>query len=204
MKSRMWRLAAVGAAALVFGLGAERLWAQGSRRAPARVGLLRPGQSAQAQTPQQKAKKVAAAAVQTGLFMILEYDPALSRDLDLDDNGDFLDNGDRALRQGDVWLSNRNGARLRIIGRFATEYQYLDVSGEDEGTDLNQITDLYFFNDGQVRVSGFWNVNDGNGDAAALHVDGTTGVQGLRRYQNGQFFFLDGLNDDEELWFLGR
>jgi len=203
MKSRWWKAAVCGAAVVLFGMGAERLAAQG-RRAPARVGLLRPTQNAKTDTPQAKASRVQAMAKQVGLFLVLEYKPALSTDLDLDDNGGFLDNGDRALRQGDIWLSNRNGTKIRIIGRFAAEFQYLDVSGESEGIDLNQITDLYFFNDGQARASGFWNVGDGNGGAATLHVDGTTGVSGLRRFNNGQFFFLAGLNDENELWFLGR
>lgn len=197
---KWWALG--GVAALVFGVGAGQLAAQG-RRSPARAGLLRPGQAVKAASPEVRAKRVAAAARQLGLLLVLEYDPALSKDLDLDDNGGFLDNGDRALRQGDIWLSNRNADKLRIIGRFATEFTYWDVSGEDEGIDLTQVIDMYFFEDGQARASGFWNVGDGNGGTPTLHMDGATGVRGLRRFTSGQFFFLEGLDDENELWFLG-
>lgn len=205
MKQWQWKAGIAGVAVLGIALGAGRLAAQASRNA-GRAGLVRnPALAGQRLSPQARAQRaIQAQAQQTGLLLVLEYDPDLAKDLDLDDNGSFLDTGDRRIRQGDLWLSNRNGAKVRRIGSFASEFQYLDVSGETTGTDLTQVTDLFFERDGQVRASGFWNVDDGAG-GPALHVDGTTGRNsGVRRYNNGQLFFLDTLSDTEELWFLAR
>lgn len=200
-----WKAGAAGLTLAVVAFGAGRLMAQ-APQAVGRAGLVRnPALASSRPSPQLRAQRaLQAQATQTGLFLLLEYDADQAVDLDLDDNGSFLDTGDRRIRQGVIWLSNRNGSRVREIGRFASEFQYLDVSGETTGTDLTQVTDLYFSADGQVRASGFWNVDDGAG-SPALHVDGTTGrPAGVRRYNNGQLFFLDTVSDTEELWFLGR
>jgi hypothetical protein len=199
--------AGVAAVALaLLGFGATRLLAQTPRNS-SRRGLIRnPAVAAKKLTPQQKAAgKAQIQAQQVGLVLLFEYDDDLAKDLDLDDNGTFTDNGDRALREGDIWLSNRNAARIRRIGRFVSEFQYFDVTGEDTGTDLTQVTDMFFEDDGQARASGFWNVPDGAG-SPALHIDGATGLaRGVRRYVNGQLFLLDDeVDENEELWFLAR
>jgi hypothetical protein len=193
-----WKFGLAAGTALVIAAGAGRLAAQSARSA-GRAGILRNPALGKSQ---QRRGQISAQAVQSGLALVLEYDPALAKNLDLDDNGTDTDNGDRAIRQGDIWLSNRNGALIRRIGRFVSEFTYWDASGESAGTDVTQVVDMQFDTDGQVRASGFWNVDDGGGPA--LHVDGTTGTSSLRRYNNGQFFFLDTLNPDEELWFLAR
>lgn len=192
---------AAGTAALL-ALGAGRLAAQ-SNRSAGRAGIARnPGLAQSAAQPGGRGR-LSAQAVQTGLVLVLEYNPDLAKNLDLDDNGSDIDNGDRAIRQGDIWLSNRNGALIRKVGRFVSEFQYWGVSGEATGADVTQVTDLHFDAQGQIRASGFWNVDDGAG-SPALHVDGTTGNASLRRYNNGQFFFLDTLDTNRELWFLAR
>ena len=201
----LWKLGAAGLTALLLALGAGRLSAQANRN-PTRAGLVRnpalTGQRLSAEARRQRAIQIQA--TQKGLLLLLEYDTDLAKDLDLDDNASFLDTGDRQLRQGTIWLSNRAGDRVRAIGTFASEFQFLDASGEEDGTDLTQVTDLFFEGDGQARASGFWNVDDGAG-SPALHIDGTTGRNaGIRRYNNGQFFFLDVISDTEELWFLAR
>jgi hypothetical protein len=200
MTQWQWKVGLAAGTALVIAAGAGRLAAQSARSA-GRAGIVR--NPALAQAPQARGTRITAQAAQTGLVLVLDYDPDLAKNLDLDDNGTDTDNGDRAIRQGDIWLSNRNGDRIRRIGRFVTEFQYWDASGESTATDVTQVTDLQFDRDGQVRASGFWNVDDGAG-SPALHVDGTTGTNSLRRYNNGQFFFLDTLSTDEELWFLAR
>jgi hypothetical protein len=139
----------------------------------------------------------------TGLLILFRYDPALSTDLDLDDNGGFQDNGDRAIRQGEVWLSNRFGDRLSLIGRFASIYDYLDVIGEPTGTDLAVTHDLFFDRDGQLRAGGFWNVDDFVG-APAFSTHGATGSPGLRSYRTGQLVFLATVSDTEELYLLAK
>jgi hypothetical protein len=197
-----WKAAVALGAVAAIGLGAGRLAAQGRARSHSKVVRIPRPTPLSAQARSQKA--ISVSSTQSGLLLVLENNPGLEKTLDLDDNGTFQDNGDRVLRQGAIWLSNRHGDKLKNIGTYASDFTWLDVSGETDGTDLTQTTDLFFRNDGQARASGFWNVDDGAGDPA-LHIDGTTGRNsGLRRYNNGQFFFLDTLDDNNELWFLAR
>ena len=209
MKHWSWKVVAASAALLAGGVGVSRLSAQtaSSAKPATRAGLVR--NPLAARQGRLNARTLASKLVsvqshqQTGLLVLFEYSPALSRDLDLDDNGEFTDNGDRALRQGTLWLSDRRGSKISSIGRFATLLDYLDVSGEATGTDLTQTTDMYFSRSGQVRAGGFWDVDDGAG-APALGISGATGTASLRRYRQGQLIYLGEIEENEELYLLAR
>lgn len=138
-----------------------------------------------------------------GSYILFEYDTGLTKQIDLDDNGEIQDTGDRAIFQGSLWLSNRFGAKIANTGRFTTIYDYLDVSGESTGTDLTQTTDLLIYNAGQIRAGGYWDVEDGVGDPA-LPVLGATGTGATRRYMTGQLIFLGEVVEGQELYFLAR
>jgi hypothetical protein len=198
--------AALAVAALAFGAG--RLHAQGAGRPAGRARLVRkpptfqePVMSAQALSA--KVGQIQARAVLTGTLLLFQYNPDLTRELDLDDNGDAQDNGDRLIAQGKLWLSNRSGAKLRVVGEFASVYDYLDASGEATGTDVLQQTDLLLYGSGQVRAGGFWNVEDVVG-SPAVGVLGATGSRSLRIYGSGQLVFLGKVADGEELYFLTK
>ena len=209
MKHWSWKIAAASGLLLAGGVGVSRLSAQTATAAkpPTRAGLTR--NPLAARQGRLNARTLASKLVgvqshqQAGLLLLFEYDPALSRDLDLDDNGEFPDNGDRALRQGTLWLSDRSGSKISAIGKFATFLDYLDISGEATGTDLTQTTDMFFSRSGQVRAGGFWDVDDGAG-APALGIEGATGTSSLRRYRQGQLIFLGEIEDNEELYLLAR
>lgn len=204
-----WKAAAVGIALAAGGIGTGALWAQTTSRSggPRTVLPRRPAFAAQAAlTPQAlsaKANRVQAQASLLGTLILLEYDAGLTRTLDLDDNGEVQDNGDRALFQGTVWRSDRAGRKVANIGRFTSIFDYLDVSGESTGTDLTQTTDLLIFNEGQIRAGGFWDVDDGVGDPA-LPILGATGRNSTRRYSGGQLLFLGKVAEGQELYFLSR
>lgn len=207
MKRLSWMLVTAGVAALCTVAGAGALRAQSATgKSPRQVLSRRPAFQMQAPlSPQVLAKKAQAlkARALVGTYLLFQYDSGLTRELDLDNNGQFQDNGDRVLFQGTVWVSNRNGAKVANAGRFSSIYDYLDISGESTGTDLTQTTDILMYNTGQIRAGGFWNVVDGIGDPT-LPVTGATGKKSLRRYKNGQLIFIGTVADGEELYFLAR
>jgi len=209
MKRFPWKTTAVALALAAGGAGTGALWAQSAARHGGAHSLLprRPSFASQAVlTPQQlsaKANRVQAQATLLGTLILFEYDSGLTRTLDLDDNGEVQDNGDRALFQGTVWRSDRAGRKIANIGRFASIFDYLDVSGESTGTDLTQTTDILITNEGQIRAGGFWDVDDGVGDPA-LPILGATGRNSTRRYSGGQLLFLGKVADGQELYFLSR
>ncbi|MGV3723688.1 MAG: hypothetical protein ACO1SX_22550 [Actinomycetota bacterium] len=208
MKRISWRILAVGLAVLGAGSGAGVLWAStaASKASPRKALPRRSALMSQAPlTSQALAKKALAlqARALVGTYILFEYDGGLTKQLDLDDNGEIQDTGDRAIFQGSIWVSNRNGARIANTGRFTTIYDYLDLSGESTGTDLTQTTDLLIYNAGQIRAGGFWDVEDGVGDPA-LPVLGATGTKATRRYMSGQLIFLGEVTDGQELYFLAR
>jgi hypothetical protein len=209
MKRFSWKVAALGIALAAGGAGSGALWAQtAAHRGGARSVLPRkPAFAAKtalsAQELSAKANRVQAQATLLGTLILLEYDSGLTRTLDLDDNGDVQDNGDRALFQGTVWRSDRSGRKIANIGRFTSIFDYLDVSGESTGTDLTQTTDILIYNEGQIRAGGFWDVDDGVGDPA-LPILGATGRNSTRRYGGGQLLFLGKVVEGQELYFLSR
>src|SRR5687767_12749936 len=91
---------AAGLTLAVVALGAGRLMAQAPRPV-GRAGLVRnPALASSRPSPQVRAQRaIQAQASQTGLFLLLDYDPDQAVDLDLDDSGSFLDTGDRRIRQ---------------------------------------------------------------------------------------------------------
>ena len=206
MKRVSWKVG-IGAALVASALGAGALWAQSAtRKSEPRSALVRrPKFMMQApRSAQALAQRVQASArTLIGTPILFEYDSGLTRELDLDDNGEVQDNGDRAIFQGTVWLSDRSGRKISNIGRFTSIYDYLDISGESTGTDLTQTTDILIYNSGQIRAGGFWNVEDGNGDPS-LSIAGATGASSSRRYANGQLLFLGKVTDGQELYFLAR
>lgn len=206
MTFRPWKVAAAATAVTAVLLGGAQLAAQNAAAHHAgRLGLMRrPAALNQAPlTPQQRiSRSVSAQATFKGLLVVFEYNPNLSKALDLDDNGSTLDNGDRTLRQGTIWLSNRSGDKLRRIGEFAAIFDYLDVSGENSGTDITQAVDMFFTGSGQIRAAGFWNVDDGVG-SPSLGITGATGTS-LKQYRQGQLIYLDALSDNDELYLLAK
>jgi hypothetical protein len=206
MKRVSWKVG-IGAVLAATALGAGALWAQsGAHRGEPRSALARrPKFAAQApRSPQALAQRVQAQArALIGTPILFEYDAGLTRELDLDDNGEVQDNGDRAIFQGTVWLSDRAGRKISNIGKFTSIFDYLDISGESTGTDLTQTTDILLYNSGQIRAGGFWNVEDGNGDPS-LPIAGATGTSASRRYANGQLLFLGKVTEGQELYFLAR
>lgn len=209
MKRISWKAAAAGFALLAAGTGSGALWAQNAARRGGAHTVLprRPAfasqQALSAQQLSAKVNRVQAQASLLGTLILLEYDSGLTRTLDMDDNGTFQDNGDRAIFQGTVWRSDRAGRRIANIGRFTSIFDYLDVSGESTGTDLTQTTDILIANEGQIRAGGFWDVEDGVGDPA-LPILGATGRSSTRRYSGGQLLFLGKVTDGQELYFLSR
>lgn len=209
MKRYSWKVAAVGVALAAGGAGSGALWAQNAAKSGGAHSVLprRPAFASQAALSAQqlssKANRVQAQATLRGTLILFEYDSGLTRTLDLDDNGEVQDNGDRALFQGTVWRSDQAGRKIANIGRFASVFDYLDVSGESTGTDLTQTTDILIFNEGQVRAGGFWDTDDGVGDPA-LPILGATGRSSTRRYASGQLLFLGKVAEGQELYFLSR
>jgi hypothetical protein len=206
MKRISWKVG-IGAALVASALGAGALWAQSAahKSEPRSALARRPRFMMQAPlSAQALAQRVQASSrVLVGTPILFEYDSGLTRELDLDDNGEVQDNGDRAIFQGTVWLSDRTGRKISNIGRFTSIDDYLDISGESTGTDLTQTTDILIYNSGQIRAGGFWNVEDGNGDPS-LSVEGATGANSARRYKDGQLLFLGKVADGQELYFLAR
>jgi hypothetical protein len=199
-----WKMGALGlaVAAVAFtagGLAAQTLAPRLSSRADlSRSGATSLGMQALAVAkPQFTAPKGL-----TGTILMFEYDPNLSRQIDVTGNGAFQDNGDRALLQGALFLSDRTGRKGARAGVFASEYVYLDATGETTGTDLSNTIDMTFIKDGQVRAGGFWNTTEGVG-APAVGVLGATGGA-ARRYVNGELVFLGRVSDTQEIYFLAR
>jgi hypothetical protein len=206
MKRVSWKLAvvatAVGSVAVTGAIWAKAA-SEGTphQKLPRRPAISSQGPLAPAVIAQKTARIQARKLI--GTLILFEYDSGLTKDLDLDDNGTVQDNGDRVLFQGTVWLSNRLGAKLSNVGRFASFYDYLDVSGESTGTDLVQNTDILIANHGQIRAGGFWNVEDGVGDPA-IPILGATGTNYTMRYKSGQLLFLGEVQEGQELYFLAR
>ena len=114
MKRISWKAAAAMVLA-IGGVGTGALWAQTAARHGGARSVLprRPAFAALAPLSTQalaaKINQVQAKATLRGTPILFEYDSGLTRTLDLDDNGSFQDNGDRALFQGSVWTSDRAG-----------------------------------------------------------------------------------------------
>jgi hypothetical protein len=200
-------LAAAAAGALGIAVTAGALWAQAGFHKPAsRAGIARRPSAVQGPrlgTAQASARTVRVIAALTGIIVLFDYNPNLTVQVDVDGDGSVTGTGDRTIFQGTLWLSNRNGSKIRELGEVASVYDYLDVSGETTGTDAVVTHDLRFSDAGQVRAGGFWNVDDFI-DAPTVGVNGATGSASIRRYRQGQLVFLATAAEDEELYLLAR